>query len=230
MTIHSLQFYATQLDLFEIRVATRDERVLCNYIPGITTIREVARLSGVSNHLVKRILIKAGVTIVPGKLPPFTIEHRRKISKRTKGRKCWSTGLKMPRQTVIKNMAAHLRVDIDWKWLNQFQDIEKLKSLNRCVSRTREFPNITVQFYMEFISKFYDDEQFNRVYERWCDAGKSDRYLRPSADHIVPISRGGEINSVANLQILTWFENRCKNAMTQKEWDRIKASIYDYIS
>ena len=40
-------------------------------------------------------------------------------------------------------------------------------------------------------------------------------------------SKGGK-NSLDNLQFLTWFENRCKNNMTQKEWDKLKQNINNY--
>lgn len=30
--------------------------------------------------------------------------------------------------------------------------------------------------------------------------------------------------------ILTWFENRCKNDMSQEEWNNIKSNIKDYLS
>ena len=32
-----------------------------------------------------------------------------------------------------------------------------------------------------------------------------------------------------NLQFLTWFENRCKNNMSQSEWDDIKTNIGLYL-
>ena len=33
-----------------------------------------------------------------------------------------------------------------------------------------------------------------------------------------------------NLQVLTWFENRCKNDMTQAEWSAIKLNINRYFT
>lgn len=52
-------------------------------------------------------------------------------------------------------------------------------------------------------------------------------YKRPSLDHIVPKAKGGT-NDLENLQFLSWFENRCKNDMTQLEWDEIKKNINKY--
>ena len=31
-----------------------------------------------------------------------------------------------------------------------------------------------------------------------------------------------------NLQFLSWFENRCKNDMSQEEWDVLKSNIQEY--
>ena len=36
------------------------------------------------------------------------------------------------------------------------------------------------------------------------------------------------ITDLENLQFLSWFENRCKNDMTQLEWDEIKKNINKY--
>ena len=56
---------------------------------------------------------------------------------------------------------------------------------------------------------------------------KMEKNLKPSLDHIIPISQGGK-SCFDNFQILTWFENRCKNDMTQEEWDKIKNNIWRY--
>ena len=74
--------------------------------------------------------------------------------------------------------------------------------------------------------KFYDDIQFNRIYKIWVDSN-FEPYKRPSLDHIVPKAKGGT-NDLENLQFLSWFENRCKNDMTQLEWNEIKKNINKY--
>ena len=51
---------------------------------------------------------------------------------------------------------------------------------------------------------------------------------KPSIDHIVPKAKGGT-NDLNNLQFLSWFENRCKNDMTQNEWDILKNNINKYL-
>lgn len=37
--------------------------------------------------------------------------------------------------SVLKNMKAHLKYDVSIEWLSKFEDIEKLKYLNRSLSR-----------------------------------------------------------------------------------------------
>ena len=51
--------------------------------------------------------------------------------------------------------------------------------------------------------------------------------MKPSIDHINPKANNGT-NDLSNLQFLTWFENRCKNDMSQKEWEDVKVSIKEY--
>ena len=81
--------------------------------------------------------------------------------------------------------------------------------------------------YKAFIEHFYYDNQFNKLYNTWLK-DKNDKYLKPSLDHIIPRSKGGAAD-ISNLQFLTWFENRCKNDMTQAEWVKMKANLGKYL-
>lgn len=128
-------------------------------------------------------------------------------------------------------MQTHIRFDVSVDWLSQFDDIEKLKVLNRAITNRADNHmsrfDVSTEWYKEYILKFYYDTQFNRLYSTWLEYDCKP-YLKPSLDHIVPRSKGGT-NELDNLQFLTWFENRCKNNMSQSEWDDIKTNIGLYL-
>jgi len=152
---------------------------------------------------------------------------KRKIGEKSKDRISWCKGMKMPKKSIYKNMAIHLRFDVDYKWLMQFNDLDKLKLLNRSLTRERDMPNLSTDFYKEFINKFYHDKQFNFIYKKYIKSNFQ-KLMRPSLDHIVPKSRGG-LNELHNLQFLTWFENFSKRDMTQQEWEDVKINIKEYL-
>ena len=156
----------------------------------------------------------------------FTKEHREAISKACKGRKTWSKGKKMPKESLYKNMASHTRFHVTAEWLSQFGDIEKLKFLNSCITKRTNRFEVDTEWYKSYILKFYNDEQFNEIYNKWL--GTQDKYLRPTIDHIHPRAQGGN-NDINNLQFLSWFENRAKNDMSQEQWCIIKKNIYKYL-
>lgn len=206
---------------------TINQQVIEAYIPYKTTLREVGRIVGVDHHRVKRILESEGIDIVKGKRGPLTEEHKANISKACKGRKAWSQGKKMPKSSLYKNMAAHIRFDVTAEWLSEFGDIEKLKFMNSAITRRGGRFDLSTDDYMAYIERFYDDRQFNDLYFAWVTSQKN-KWLRPTIDHINPRANGG-CNDIENLQFLTWFENRAKCDMTQVEWDNVKSNIKDYL-
>ncbi len=205
---------------------TIEQKILKTYIPYKNTLREVARIIGTNHHRVKKVLVDNGVKVVKGKRGAFTKEHRENISRACRGRKTWSKGKKMPKSSLYKNMASHIRFDVSAEWLSKFEDVEKLKFLNACISDRAGRYNETTGWYKEYIKKFYTDTQFNQIYSKWL--GSNDNYLRPTIDHIDPKANGGS-NKLDNLQFLTWFENRTKNDMSQVEWQKIKNNLKRYL-
>lgn len=70
------------------------------------------------------------------------------------------------------------------------------------------------------------EDEFNNIYMTWKERNNEKDttfydWYKPSLDHIVPKSRGGD-NSLDNLQYLTVFENLSKRDMTMIEWEEFK--------
>lgn len=203
-----------------------EQKVLKIYIPHETTLRDVGRKCNINHHRVKRILVKNNIKIMRGRLDPLTDERKKKISKSCKGKISWIKGLKVPKNVLYKNMATHLRFDVDVIWLMTFKDIEKLKTLNKRITNRSHRFDCNTKWYINYIEKFYNDKAFCIIYNKWLKSGKK-KYRTPSIDHIIPKSKGGT-NNLNNIQFLTWFENRCKNDMSQKDWNNMKHNIKDY--
>ena len=142
------------------------------------------------------------------------------------GRKSWSQGKKMTRQCVLKNMMAHLKYEVSFEWLNSFDDIEKLKYLNRSIARERDYKGFNTEIYKQFIEKFYNDKKFNQLFSEYQKTG--DKWIKPSLDHIEAKANGGSL-LLDNLQFISWLENRAKVNIPQVEWDKIKKNIKYYL-
>ena len=182
------------------------DMILCDYASGLS-LRSVATKNNTNHHRVKRILTANGVQI--------------RQPKNTRGLRKYETFL----QSKYGNMKNHLRFDIDLEWLMQF-DFEILKVLNEAITNREGRWNITSDEYIKYIEHFYTDAQFLLVYEKYKN--NPCKYTKPSIDHIIPKANGGT-NELSNLQFLSWFENRCKNDMTQAEWNTLKTNIKGYI-
>jgi len=215
-----------------------EKEIVAKYLNERYTLRHLAEIYDTNHHKIKRILIKHGVEIIRrNTLKKFTDEHKQKISESRKRLKengwiPYNKGLKTAdringKELLYKNMLSHLRFDIKLEWLMGFDDFEKVKCLNRAITNREDRYLVNDEWYISYIEKFYNDKQFNKIYEKWKN-NKTDKYLRPTLDHIVPKSKGGN-NNLENLQFLTWFENRAKNNLSQVEWNKLKQNINNYL-
>ena len=172
------------------------------------SMRSIADKLGTNHKLISRALKKNGI--------------QTREPKNLRGVKKFNCDI----ERNYNNMATHLRFDISTTWLMQFNDFEKLKLLNDVITNRSGRWDVSTKWYKSYIERFYDDDQFNRIYERWINSGK-EKYKKPSLDHIIPKAKGGT-NDIENLQFLSWFENRCKNDMSQLEWSSLKSNIEEY--
>ena len=120
-------------------------------------------------------------------------------------------------EAKYKNMMKHIRFDVSLEFLTSFS-YDKIKMLNYAIRKN--FQDFTTDDYINYIERFHNCPQFNKIFNLWIESGRS-KWAKPSLDHIQPTSRGGD-NSLANLQFITWFENRMKNAMNAEEWLEFK--------
>ena len=184
------------------------------------TLRRIADFYETNHHKIRKILIDTGVRINKKgqNRKPFTDEHRQRISKAMKGRKAWNKGLKSNDEWLLKNMVTHLKYDVEISDLIKYKDIDKLKFLNRKITRNRIF--FDKESYMKFLDKFYCDTKFNEIYQYWIINNKNKWYM-PSLDHKIAKANGGGFN-LNNLHFITWFENRAKAEMSLSEWNKFK--------
>lgn len=205
-----------------------EKEIVRLYTEERKSLRAIAKVFNSNHHTIRRALARHGVSVDTEWRGPeqLTEEHKRKIGLASKGRGAWNRGKKAPRLLLYKNMRAHLRFDVKLEWLLQFDDVEKLKFLNKVVTK-RIGKHFTVELYQAFIERFYNDVQFNTIYANWLE-NNEEKYFKPSLDHIIPTSKGGSYSDLNNFRFLTWFENRCKNDMSQQEWDGMKSRIGDY--
>ena len=195
------------------------------YVEERYSLHRIAKQFGTNDHFVRRRLIKMGVEINNSNRtrPPITEEQRQKISATSKGRPGFWKGKKLPKHTLYLNMLHHMQWKVDLEFLTQFDDVERLKALNRLLTRDRVSAHFDTAKYMRFIEKFYFDKKFIRQLELYQDSGN--KYDRPSLDHIIPLSRGGTWD-LDNLQIISWFDNRAKCDMTQAEYEAMKKKYW----
>ena len=80
------------------------------------SMREIALKFSTNHKLISRVLKSEGV------------ETRSSLNLRGKKK------FECDKERIYNNMATHLRFDIDYKWLMQFEDLNKLKLLNSSIT------------------------------------------------------------------------------------------------
>jgi predicted DNA-binding protein YlxM (UPF0122 family) len=181
------------------------------------TLQQLIDYFKISRKSIKDILTKNNIKITRrNRIKELSTETKEKISKGNKGKRI---GTKNKLDSVKKSLIHHMQHDISFEDLAFVTDTNKFSFLSQKISKKVKFYFDTKQKYLDYYYRFYNDPQFNKLYDKWkitkCMEDK------PSLDHIVPLSKGGtwELN---NLQYLTWFENRCKGQMTNLEWINFK--------
>lgn len=120
-------------------------------------------------------------------------------------------------------------IDITDEYLDFYEDFEKFLLIHKALIRTsgndgQYYKNHNNE-YKTIIDYFYNDLQFNAIYNFWLKHKlENDTFYdqaKPSLDHIIPSSKGGT-NTLDNFQFLTTFENLAKRDMTMAEWENFK--------
>ena len=186
-----------------------DEKLVVEMYQSGKTMRYIACELDTNHKLISRVLKKNGIQT----RKPRNLRGVKKFD--------------CDKERNYNNMATHLRFDVTTEWLMQFPDFNKLKLLNDVITNRSGRWDVSTEWYKSYIERFYNDMQFNAIYDSWVGSGKV-KYKKPSLDHVTPKAKGGT-NALDNLQFLSWFENRCKNDMAQSEWDALKSTIQEYL-
>lgn len=114
--------------------------------------------------------------------------------------------------------------DLTEEYLYQFDDFDKFLLIHHSIRQNIPITELDINTYKTIIEYFYNQEQFNLIYNFWKSQEKTNTFYdwaKPSLDHITPKSKGGS-NNYTNWQFLTVFENLSKRDMTMDEWNNFK--------
>ena len=126
---------------------------------------------------------------------------------------------------IIAFQKTNIIKDLEEEWLFNFKDFDKFLFIHRTYRGTiGNMSNLNKEDYKKIIEFFYNQKQFNDIYNFWLTQQKTNTFYdwaKPSIDHKIPKSKGGT-DELDNLQYLTVFENLNKRDMTSKEWEEFK--------
>lgn len=173
------------------------------------SLRQIGDELGWSHHRVKRALVGAGVEPVRQRIktPPTQTQ----LDQCAANGRMWK-GKKRGEHSTSRRFAMILKKSGLVLEEANFPDIERLMFLTRYTAKHKSH----ILDREAFLTLFYNDSIFNSLYDRWMEADRC-RWLMPSLDHKMPLSRGGTFD-LDNLHFLTLFENRAKADMTMEEW------------
>lgn len=205
--------------------------VITTYKPGETSLRKVAELCRTDHHRVKRILDKNNIPIIKAKS-----KRCEKYQKQIDVKESYEKRLQSINTTNISDIDIRLFKAMSCKndklplefLLTNFSDYDKIHTLTEirrscCDKRNINKESIELQNYY---LKYYNDPLFDRLYKQYLDNNK-DKWYKPSLDHITPVISGGN-NSLDNLEMMSWFENKSKGKKTKDEWIKIKELIFKF--
>ena len=196
-----------------------ENEVLRLYTECCWTLRRVADRFLTNHHTIKRVLVAHGIEVTNNNRnrAALTDEHKRKIGERSRGRVPYNKGVNATEAQIRRYMAARMRTQID---LSRYPDLPRLQLLVRITSKHYQHLAQSDNERQAFLDKFYFNDAFNAIFDAWLLHDKN-KWWYPSLDHIDPKANGGAFD-LANLQFLTWFENRAKADMLADEWQTFK--------
>lgn len=149
----------------------------------------------------------------------LTIEQRNLTGKKYAQRSCGC--IRVREHFLITN-----KLNLEKEYIYSFNNFEKYTFLHKSALHSNSpLKNYSKEEYYNYIDYFYNQKEFNILYEFWIENKNKNKtfydWAKPSLDHIIPLSRGGS-NNLSNLQFLTVFENLNKRDMTMEEWNLFK--------
>lgn len=131
---------------------------------------------------------------------------------------------------IKRSFLASARKDLTHNFIDTFDDFDKYLCIHKLLMQgTRNYyVQVPINKYQEAINFFYNDKQFNAIYNFWKNNNKLETFYdwsKPSLDHIIPQSKGGT-HDLDNIQFLTVFENLAKRDMTMQEWNNFKEKTH----
>ncbi len=207
-----------------------EENIIKTYIPGKTSLRDIAKLHNTNHHMVKRILDRNNINII------------RAVKRSSETQK--NINIKLSYEKIIQSISP---IDISNRDIRLFKCMccknDKI-SLEFCLTHFKDYNKIHLLFKLtqqsgksrnfnwssielqNYYLRYYNDELFNNLYNQYLDNDKNTWY-KPSLDHIIPISKGGD-NHLDNLEMMTWFENKSKGNKSKNKWLKIKTLILHF--